>query len=230
MRSSHRGLTFWYNTALITFAAIAIGLTWTVMNSGFTSSEAVKDTIEFAVTKSANSLQVIGKMTGSADVTSNKVLVTATPISTTTNGIVKVGANDIKVTYQLVKDGSHTITYDNIYVGAIPGSSYNSLRDALVAAKQTGLISINPLVDSQKPDTTSAFMYWIVNQDFGENVTNNEIASLVIVYADKDRPSTGEYLRIRAMEPAGQLLDLERNIPNISSSILDLGGKIKDGT
>ena len=226
--SKHRGLTFWYNTALITFAAIAIGLTWTVMNSGFSSSEAIKNTIEYAVTKSANSLQVIGKMTGAADVTDNKVLVTATPLSTTTNGIVDVSANNIKITYQLIKDGSHTITYSNIYSGTLADSSYSSLRDALVAAKEKGLISIDPLTDQQKPDTTNAFVYWIVNQDFGENVTNNEIASLVIVYADKDRPSTGEYLRVQVLDKTGSLLDLERNIPNISSSILDLGGKITD--
>lgn len=223
-----RGLTFWYNAALITFAAIAIGLTWTVMNSGFSSSEAIKDTIEYAVTKSANSLQVIGKMTGAADVANNEVLVTATPLSTTTNGIVDVSANNIKITYQLVKEGSHTITYDNIYTGTLHEGSYNSLRDALVAAKENGLININPLVDQQKPDTTTAFVYWIVNQDFGENVTNNEIANLAIVYADKDRPSTGEYLRVQALDKTGILLDLERTVPNISSSILDLGGKIKE--
>ena len=227
MYKNRRGLTFWYNTALITFAAIAIGLTWTVMNSGFTSSEAVKETIEAAVTKSANSLDVVGKMTGAANVADNEVLVTATPVSTNTNGIVNVSPDNIKVSYQLVKEGSHTITYDNIYSGSLEDSSYNSLRDALAAAKQKGLISVNPLVDKQKPDTTNAFFYWIVNQDFGKNVTNNEIATLVVVYADKDRPSTAEYLRIRVYDKSDTLLDLERNIPNISSLIIDLGGKIK---
>jgi flagellin FlaB len=225
----HNGLTFWYNTALITFAGIAISLTWTVMNSGFNSSEAVKDTIEHAATKSSNTLRIIGSMTGAADVTDNKVTVTATPITTNQNGIVNMTGNNLKVTYQIIKDGSHTITYDNIYAGALYTKSYNSIADALVAAKESGFIKINPLVDKQKPDTTTAFIYWIINQNHDAYIQNNEVASLVTVYADKDKPSTGEYLRIQIVENDSVLLYIERIVPNISSSILDFGGKVKDG-
>lgn len=227
MDSKHRGLTFWYNTALITFAAIAIGLTWTVMSSGFATSDAVKDTVEHAV-ESADTLQVIGKMAGTAEVSNNKVTATATPVTTTTSGYVNMSAPDVRVTYQLVKDGSHTITYDDIYAGSLLGESHNSLNSALAAAKEKGLISINPQVDLQKPDTTTAFLYWVINQDFDQNVQNNEIANLVLVYADKDRPSTGEYLRIQVVENDGIILDIERTVPDISSSILDFGGKVKD--
>ncbi len=223
----HRGLTFWYNTALITFAAVAIGLTWTVMSSGFATSESVKNTVEKAV-ESANTLQIIGKMAGTAEVSNNKVTATATPVTATTNGFVDMSAEDVKVTYQLIKDGSYTITYDDIYVGSLYGESYNSLNSALVAAKEKGLIAINPQVDQQKPDTTTAFLYWVINQDFDQSVQNNEIASLVLVYADKDRPSTGEYLRIQVVEIDGVILDIERTVPDISSSILDFGGKVKD--
>jgi flagellin FlaB len=226
----HSGLGFWYNTALITFGAVAVGLTWTVMQTGFSSSEAVKDTIEYAVLKSANSLLVVGKMTGAADVKNEKVMVTATPLTTTRDGIINVSPNNIRITYQLIADGSHTITYDNIYTGALYTKSYSSLKEALMAAKENGLISVNPLVDQQKPDTTTAFMYWIVNQDFGENVTANEIATLVIVYADKDRPSSKEYMRIQAIERDDVLVDIERTVPNVSSSIMDLGGKMKNNT
>lgn len=223
-------MAFWYNTALITFAVIAITLTWTVMNSGLSSSEMVKDVVVDAVKHSANGLLVIGKMTGAAEVTSNKVTVTSTPVASTTSGQVNVTPDNVKVTYMIIKDGSHTITHDNIYVGTIQDESFNSLNDALVEAKERGIIRINPLVDNEKPDTTTAFMYWIINQNFDSNVQNNEIASLVVVYADKDRPSTGEYLRIQVVEERGVLLTLERTIPNISSSILDLGGKVKDKT
>jgi flagellin FlaB len=98
----------------------------------------------------------------------------------------------------------------------------------MVAAKESGLIQANPLVDAEIPDTTTAFMYWIIDQDSDGRVQNNEIASLVIVYAAKDRPSSGEYLSIHVVEKLGILLQLDRTVPNISSSILDLGGKIKD--
>jgi flagellin FlaB len=109
----------------------------------------------------------------------------------------------------------------------MPNESFNSLSDALIVAKEKGLIKINPKVDQEKPDTTTAFLYWILNQNFDETVQHNEIASLVIVYADKDRPSTGEYLRIQVTEKQGTLLDIERNVPDISSVILDFGGKVK---
>lgn len=227
MGHNRRGMTFWYNTALITFAAVAIGMTWTIMNSGFSSSEVMKDVVEDAATHSANSLQIVGKMTGAANVADNEVTVTATPITSTTNGNVNMSPDKTKVTYMIIKEGSHTITYDNIYAGMISEGSYNSLSDALDAAKKAGLIEIDPTRDTEEPQTTSAFVYWIINQNSDGAVQNNEIASLVIVYADKDRPSTGEYLAVEVLEKRGTLLHIERNVPNISSSILDFGGKVR---
>jgi flagellin FlaB len=199
------------------------------MSSGFSTSEAVKDTVEHAV-ESADTLHIIGKMAGTAEVSNNKVTATSTPVGATTSGFVNMSAADVRVTYQLIKDGSYTITYDDIYAGSLLGESHNSLNSALVSAKEKGLIAINPQVDQQKPDTTTAFLYWIINQDLDHNVQSNEIASLVLVYADKDRPSTGEYLRIQVVENDGIILDIERTVPDISSSILDFGGKVKDET
>lgn len=220
-------MTFWYNTALVTFAAVALGITWTIMNSGFSSSEVVKDVAESAVRHSANGLQIVGKMTGLANVEDDQVTVTSTPITATTNGDVNMALENTKITYTIIKDGIYKITYDNIYVGMLKDESHNSLRSALVAAKKAGLIQTNPLVDSEKPDSTSAFIYWIINQDSDGRVQNNEIASIVVVYADKDRPSTGEYITIEVLEERGTLLYVERNVPNVSSSILDFGGKVK---
>jgi flagellin FlaB len=222
-----RGLAFWHNTALISFAMIAIGITWTVMNSGFSSSELIKDVIEDAVVHSSNGLQVVGKMTGAAKVMDNEVTVTATPVTSTSNGNVNMSIDNIKVSYKIIKDGNYTITYDDIYVGFLNDKTYNSLSEAMIAAKENGLIQVNPLTDGEKPDTTVAFMYWIINQDSDGRVQNNEIASLVVVYAEKDRPSGGEYLSIQVIEKLGILLQLDRTVPNISSSILDMGGKIK---
>lgn len=220
-------MTFWYNTALITFAAVAIGMTWTIMNSGFSSSDVMKDVVEDAAAHSANSLQIVGKMTGIANVQDDQVTVTATPITSTTNGNVNVSPEKTKVTYTIIKEGSHTITHNNIYVGMLDEESYNSLSDALDAAKKVGMIEVNPMIDGEKPQTTSAFVYWIINQNSDGIVQNNEIASLVIVYADKDRPATGEYMTIQVLEKRGVLLYIERNVPNISSSILDFGGKVR---
>lgn len=228
--TKHKGIAFWHNAALTSFALIAISLTWTIMNTGFSSSEAVKDVLEKSITKSSIALKVIGKMIGTAQVIDNKVTTTATPLAVTSSSAVNLNSESLKVTYKIIKDASHIITYDNIYSGALVGESYNSVNDAMKAAKEKGLIKINPITDNEKPDTTSAFFYWIINQDSDEYLQNNEIVNLVVIYSDDDRPTTGEYVKVQIFDKQGVILELERTIPNISSSILDLGGKIKTKT
>ncbi len=66
--------------------------------------------------------------------------------------------------------------------------------------------------------------------DSDYSLQNNEIANLVVIYSDKDRPTPGEYMKIEVFDKQGVILELERTIPNISSSILDLGGKVKGKT
>lgn len=224
---SHRGLTFWYNTALITFAAVALGITWSVMSSGFTSSDVMKEVVEEAVQDSANNLQVIGKVTGSADISDAKIKATSTPLTATTTGLVDLRTQNVKVIYKIVKAGSYEISYDNIYSGMLKGSA-SSLADALAKAKEQGLISINPNSDAEKPDTTSAFVYWVITQNDDVFLESNEIANLVVVYADKDRPTTGEFIKLQVEESEGMLLDMQRTIPTVSGSVVDLGGKIKN--
>ena len=197
------------------------------MNSGFSSSEVMKQVVEEAVQDSSNNLKVIGKMTGAADVHDGTVKVTSTPIAATTTGLIDLRPETIRVAYKIIKDGSHEITYNDIYAGMLAGESYSSLKDAMAAAKEKGLIKINPLVDSEKPDTTTAFIYWVINQNMDQYVENNEMINLVMIYADKDRPATAEYIEIDVIEPEGSLLHIERTIPNVSSSVLDLGGKVK---
>jgi flagellin FlaB len=200
------------------------------MSAGFSSSEAVKDVLEKSVTKSSVAIKVIGKMIGTAQVVQNKVTTTATPLTVTADSLVNLNPDHLHVTYKIIKDSSHVITYDNIYSGALIEESYNSVSGAMMAAKEKGLIKVNPLTDPEKPDTTSAFFYWVINQDSNEYLQNNEIANLVVVYSDNDRPATGEYIKVQVFDREGVILELERTIPNISSSILDLGGKVKAKT
>lgn len=223
----HRGLTFWYNTALVTFAVVAMTITWTVMSSGFASSDKVKEVVEEAVQDSANNLQVIGKVTGAADIHDATIKITSTPLTATTTGLVDLRPQNIKVTYKIVKAGSYEISYDDIYVGMLEGK-FSSLKSALEAAKERGLIKTNPNADAEKPDTTIAFLYFVINQDNNVLLGNDEIANLVVIYADKDRPTTGEFIRLQVEESEGLLLDMQRTIPNISGTVVDFGGKVKN--
>ena len=225
---SHRGLSLWYNVALITFFAITVSVTATIITSGVNSSDATKEVVEEAMTEARHGLEIVGKVSGTADVANDEVITTATPISVATGGKVNVSEIMFKLNYKLIKIQSHTITYDNIYVGALTDKSYNSVYDALEDAKTNGLIDINPYVDEEKPTTTTAFIYWVVNINNDNMIDQGELAVIALVYADKDRPKSGEHLLLEGISPAGNILSIERNIPNISNRVIDLGGKVSE--
>ena len=227
-RYSHRGLAMWYNVALVTFFAITISVTATIIGSGVHSSDATKEVVEEAMTEARYGLEIVGKVSGTADVANDEVITTASPISVATGGKVNVSEIMFKLNYKLIKIKSHTITYDNIYVGALTDTSYNSVYDALEDAKLKGLIDINPYTDEEKPSVTSAFVYWVVNTNEDNFIDQGELAVLALVYAEKDRPNSGEHLKLEGIAPAGNILTIERNIPNISNRVIDLGGKVSE--
>ena len=227
-RHSHRGLAFWYNIALVTFFAIAVSVTATIISSGVHSSDATKEVVEEAMTEARHGLEIVGKVSGTADVANDKVITTASPVSVATGGKVDMSEKMFKLNYKLIKIKSHIITYDDIYEGALTGTSYNSVYDALEDAKLLGLIDVNPYVDEEKPSTTSAFVYWVVNINGDYFIDQGELAVIAIVYAEKDRPSSGEYLLLEGITPAGNILTIERDIPNISNRVIDLGGKVTE--
>ncbi len=227
MNVRHRGLAIWHNTAIVSFAVIAIAVTWTVINSGFVTSEVVKDVVGVSITDSEKRIQILGKITAGADVSNNQITVTATPIGTTT--IVDTSPKNMKIAYKIIKDGSHEITHNGIYSGALYRESFNSLNAALDAAKKEGLITANPL-NYEKPDTTVAFLYWVINQNFDQNIDENEIVNIVIVYSDSERPAANEYFKMEVIENGKILLEVEKSIPNITGSIIGFGGKVRSGS
>ena len=57
---AYRGLAMWYNIALITFFAITISVTATIINSGVTTSDATKEVVEEAMTEARHGLEIVG--------------------------------------------------------------------------------------------------------------------------------------------------------------------------
>ena len=218
----------WYNVALVTFFVISVSITGTMIQSGTVTSDLTKDVVEEAMNEARYAFQIVGKVSGTANVTSNEVISTATPITVASGGKIDVSDTMFKLNYKLVKVQSHVITHDDIYVGALTGTSYNSVYEAIEDAKQLGLIDINPHIDEEKPETTSAFIYWIINIKDDYFVDEGELAAIAIVYADQDRPASGEQLFLEGLTPTGSILTIERNVPNISNRIIDLGGKVSE--
>jgi flagellin FlaB len=226
MKNHHRGLVSAYTVGMVLFFSIALVLVVIYSNIGFQVNITQKKVVEKAVEQVDDHLIVAGKISAAADVSLNDLIATATPVKTVSDGPVHVDPKRMTVSYELVQLENYTINYENIYGGSIPDLSYNSLRDAVADAKNRGIINVNPFVDEQKPDTTTAFVYWIVNQNFDNFVDNDELAVFAIVYADRDRPSSGEQLFIQANVPEGYVLRIEQDVPNISDDVLNFGGII----
>jgi archaeal flagellin FlaB len=224
MKNYHRGLISLYGTGIATFFIIALILVVIFVNIGFEVNDTQKQVVEKAVEEVDERFVIAGKISAMADVSSDEILATATPVRTVSDGSVNVDPEILTISYELIQIQNKIIKYENIYTGFLAKKSYNSLEEAAVDAKNFGLIDINPYNDEQKPTTTKAFFYWIINQNFDNYVDNNELAVLAIVYADKDRPSTGEQLFIQADVPQGYVLQIDQDIPSISSETLNFGG------
>lgn len=228
MKKLHRAVFPIYNTGLAAFFTIAVILVILLVNIGLSVSNTQKEVVDDALDEIDERLVIAGKISAFADVSSLKIMATATPVRTASDGAVNVDPQIMDVSYKLVKVENYMINYDDIYVGSIRDKTYDSLMGAVEDAKNMGMIDNNPYVDAQKPTSTTAFVYWIINQNFDNYIDNNELAVLAIVYADKDRPSSGEQLFIQANVPEGYVLEIDQHVPNISSEILNFGGIIRE--
>ena len=230
MKKQHRAVFPMYNTGIAVFFTIAVILVILFVNIGLSVNKTQKEVVDKALNEIDERLAIAGKISAVADVSSHKIKATATPVKTVSDGAVNVDPKIMNISYKLVKAENYTISYDNIYVGSIRDKTFNSLRDAVEDAKKKGLIDNNPFVDEQKPTSTTAFVYWIINQNFDNFIDNDELAVLAIVYADRDRPSSGEQLFIQANVPEGYVLKIDQDVPNISSEIINFGGIVKESS
>ena len=228
MKKQHSAVFPMYNTGIAVFFIIAVILVIIFVDIGLSVNNTQKQVVDKALNEIDERLAIAGKISGVADVSSHKIMATATPVKTVSDGAVNVDQQIMDISYKLVKNENYTISYDNIYVGSIRDKTYDSLKDAVADAKSEGLIDNNPYLDEQKPTSTTAFVYWVINQNFDNYIDNNELAVLAIVYADSDRPSSGEQIFIQANVPEGYVLKIDQDVPNISSEILNFGGIINE--
>ncbi len=228
LNGNHKGLISLFGLGMVAFFGIAIVLSVVIINAGFMVSDAEKQVVIKAMRQADQHLIVAGKIIGITNVESNELTATSIPARTASGGPVTVNPQFIDVAFQLNQFKNNQVFYNNIYSGNLHKGFENSLINALAEAKLQGIIDFDPNVDKQAPTNTTAFVYWIINQNFDQNIDSNELASLVIVYAEKDRPATGELLLIQANLEEGYILKLNRVIPDISSSIINFGGKLKD--
>src|SRR3970040_2150118 len=166
MKKLHRAVFPIYNTGIAAFFTIAVILVILFVNIGLSVNNTQKEVVDDALDEIDERLVIAGKISAFADVSSHKIMATATPVRTASDGAVNVDPQIMDVSYKLVKVENY--------------------------------------------------------------IDNNELAVLAIVYADKDRPSSGEQLFIQANVPEGYVLEIDQHVPNISSEILNFGGIIHE--
>jgi flagellin FlaB len=230
-RKSHRGVIGVESAiVMIAFVIVAAALAFVVLNMGFSTTQKAKTTIVSSLGEASSSLQISGKVKGIGCTSSTKGC--STPYLNATIIPLKIASGGDSVNLQLstasVKYISNSKSFDNIYQGPLAASStYNNATAAFTAAATasvTGFTSgvTNP-VTKVLPSQTVAIVYWAVTGNTNAILDDGEHAVLAIAYGNNDRPAALDKIRVEVITPTGAALTVERNVPIITNTIVDLG-------
>jgi flagellin FlaB len=205
---------------MIAFVIVAAALAFVVLNMGFSTTQKAKTAISSSVTESSSALEIAGKVTGFGYVSHGILNATVIPLK------VAGGGDSVSLDPALtdVKYYSNTVRYDNIY-GAncvLASGSYNNATAAITAAVTAGCTNSNAITGAA-PHSTQAIIYWDVNLNNNNILDVGEHANMVIQYDSADRPGQLDDIKAEIIVPTGSALTVERQVPAITTSIVDLG-------
>ncbi len=218
-RHSHRGVIGVESAiVMIAFVIVAAALAFVVLNMGFSTTQKTKQAIISSTSEASSVLTIAGKVTGSGDVTAGKLNATAIPVKLVSGG-QSINLNPANAAIRYIGD---TIEHGNIYAGAITTGVHDTLASAMQAAVTAGYITSNP-VNSTAPTDTKAIFYFNVNRNSNFILDQGEHGMFAIAFNTAERPQSLDILRAEVILPTGAPLTMERSVPNISSTIVDLG-------
>jgi len=234
-RHSHRGVIGVESAiVMIAFVIVAAALAFVVLNMGFTTSQKAKTTIIAGLEESGSSMQLSGKVTAVGCIstgtcsTTAKLNNTAFPIKVTSGG----DSVDLAAATTAVKYLSNSVEYDDIYAGPLTGAEYRSVALATTAAStstDTSFSEWDGVGSGGTPTGTQAFIYWSVRTNTNAILDQGEHAMLVIGYdisnanSADERPGQLDNIRMEIIPATGASLTVERQVPVITTTIVDLG-------
>ena len=234
-RHTHRGIIGIESAiVLIAFVIVAAALAFVVLNMGFATTQKAKTTIISSLSEASSSLEVSGKVTAISDVFADasldQVNATSIPIKVTSGGD-SINLDNSTVT---IKYLSNTVEFDNILVATLTDATYGNLSQAFQAAHNDAGIwqfphqqpfQINQAVNASLNTNTAAIIYWAVSAQDPPNsiLEKGEHAVIGIAYAATDAPGGLDKIRAEVLLSSGATLTVERNIPNLTSTVVDLG-------
>ena len=224
-RHTHRGIIGIESAiVLIAFVIVAAALAFVVLNMGFATTQKAKTTIISSLSEASSGIAVSGKVTAIANVPAAKVNATSIPLKITSGGdSINLSNSTVSIKYL-----SNSVEYDNILVATLTSTTYANLTLAFDGAIATPIwkITKNP-VDDPGPSNlyTAAIIYWTVAAQNPPNaiLEQGEHAVIGIVYKAADRPSQLDKIRVEVLLSSGATMTVERNIPNLTNTITDLG-------
>ncbi len=229
-RQSHRGVIGVESAiVMIAFVIVAAALAFVVLNMGFSTTQKAKTTIGSGLAEASSSLTVAGKVTGAGCTTSAGGCST-TPYLNATSIPIKIASGGESVNLQLatasVKYISNSIQYDNIYVGPL-GATATDLSAAFTRAQtdyaSTFTSAIHPITKAV-PTNTKAIIYWSVSTGtYNSILDQGEHAVLAIAHGASERPTSLDKVRAEIVVPTGAPLTVERQVPSITTSVVDMG-------
>ena len=224
-RHTHRGIICIESAiVLIAFVIVAAALAFVVLNMGFATTQKAKTTIVSSLKEASSALSISGKITAIANVPTVTVNATSIPLKVTSGGD-SINLDNSTVT---IKYLSNTVEYDNILVATLTSSTYSNLTQAFEAAvNDPGISGLtqNPVNDTSANASTFAIIYWTVSSQNPPNaiLEQGEHAVIGIGYRTQDKPLGLDKIRVELLLSSGATLTVERNIPNLTSLITDLG-------
>jgi len=219
---------------LIAFVIVAAALAFVVLNMGFSTTQKAKTAIIAAVEEAGSSMEIAGKVTGTGDVRPSLLNTTLIPIKIISGG----GSVNLDANLTSIKYLSNSVEYDNIYVGSLFNTTFiNSTMAFKQASEQyrsgdpmhrmitcgtTITTSCNP-VNGSAVNQTTAFFYWTVNRNNNFILDMGEHIVLALAFAENERPGSLDNVRAEIYIPVGAPLSIDRIVPNITHSVVDMG-------
>jgi len=207
---------------LIAFVIVAAALAFVVLNMGFATSQKAKTSIVATLAEAGSSLQVSGKVFAWADTAAGEIEVIGIPIKLASGG----ESVNLNVNFTAVKYISNTVTYDDVYEGTTTSGVEDSLANAMATAS-TGpenYCTDDPIpIINADPAVTCAFIYFTVDLNSNDILDPGEHAVLAIAFRSADSPTPLDKIKLELIPPSGATMTVERQIPNISTSYVDLG-------
>jgi len=224
-RNAHRGIIGMEAAIiLIAFVIVAAALAFVVLNMGFATTQKAKTSITSALSEAGSSLLVSGTIIGDSINSADNMTTIMIPIKLISGG----DTIDLNTTRATVSFLANDVEYDNVYTNActINGAEYATPTAAWGVAAGGACVTASPmLLAGGGPAVTTAIIYWAVDEGaFNTILEQGEHAVLSLGFNRiNDAPASLDKVKIELTVTGGATLTIERDVPNISNRVIDLG-------